>query len=110
MARHRGEYPADWPEIAKRRKDEEGWTCERCKTPHGPVPDVLTVHHLDGDKSNCADWNLAVLCQRCHLSVQGRVDMDQLIFDFRVSEWFRKHYEGWQKACVPTEEAKNGKA
>jgi len=32
--RHRGEYPADWHEIALRVKKEEGWKCERCKTPH----------------------------------------------------------------------------
>lgn len=28
---------------------------------------VLTVAHLDHDPTNCADDNLAALCQRCHL-------------------------------------------
>lgn len=28
---------------------------------------VLTVAHLDHDPGNCADDNLAALCQRCHL-------------------------------------------
>lgn len=27
---------------------------------------VLTVHHKDFNPSNCADENLACLCQRCH--------------------------------------------
>lgn len=29
---------------------------------------VLTVAHLDRDKDNNRFWNLAALCQRCHLS------------------------------------------
>ena len=28
---------------------------------------VLTIAHLDHDPANCADDNLAALCQRCHL-------------------------------------------
>jgi hypothetical protein len=69
----RGEYPPDWHVIAHRVKSEAGWRCVRCGTPHGPCPDVLTVHHLDGDKGNCAWWNLLALDQRCHLTIQARV-------------------------------------
>lgn len=91
-------YPKNWKEISTRIKAAAGWKCERCKTPHGPVPNVLTTHHLDGNKKNCADWNLAALCQRCHLTIQGRVKMDQLFFALEVlpiSNWFRPHYEGY---------------
>lgn len=92
------DYPKDWPEIAKRVKDKSQWKCERCghanevETGH-----VLTVHHLDGDKSNCAEWNLAALCQRCHLRIQGRIKMDQLFFIeiTGMAEWFKPHYEGY---------------
>ena len=71
----RGDYPPDWAGIALAVKDDAGWKCERCLHPHDfESKHVLTVHHLDGDKSNCERWNLAALCQRCHLSVQGRVD------------------------------------
>ena len=94
-------YPSDWKAIAKRIKDNAGWRCERCKAPHA-VKDayVLTVHHLDGNKSNCADWNLAALCQRCHLAVQGRVKMDQFFFAeiLDVSEWFKPHLEGFRNS------------
>ena len=32
--------------------------CERCKYPNDiATGHVLTVHHLDGNKANCADWN-----------------------------------------------------
>lgn len=95
------DYPADWPEIAARIKDTAGRCCERCKHPHDVASGhVLTVHHLDGHKANCADWNLAALCQRCHLRIQGRVKMDQLFFTefIEVSEWFKPHLEGYLTA------------
>src|SRR4051794_10918510 len=36
---------------------------------------ILTVHHLNGDKFDCRWWNLVALCQRCHLQIQGKVQM-----------------------------------
>lgn len=101
--KHRSEYPDDWPKIAERIKSSAGGKCERCGAPHGPPPAVLTVHHLDGNKANCEDWNLAALCQRCHLKIQGRVKMDQLFFldVLPVSNWFKPHYEGYLKSRKP---------
>ena len=94
-------YPNNWKEIANQVKEEAGWKCERC----GHADDllshhVLTVHHLDGFKDNCARWNLAALCQRCHLKIQGRVKMDQMFFEdiLDVSEWFKPHLEGYLKS------------
>jgi len=54
---------------------------------------VLTVHHFDGDKSNSRWWNLGVLCQVCHLAVQGRVRMRQA-WMFEHSDWFRPYVAG----------------
>lgn len=94
-----GEYPADWPAIAERIKTQSGWKCERCEHAHDPENGyTLTVHHLIPDKSLCEDWNLAALCQRCHLSIQARVNMFQKIFDFvDISDWFKPHFEGFEK-------------
>jgi hypothetical protein len=92
------DYPSNWPEIARRIKDNARWQCERCCHPHEVETGYcLTVHHLDGNKANCLDWNLAALCQRCHLSVQGRVKMDQLFFVeiLDVAEWFKPHLAGF---------------
>lgn len=73
----KNDYTADWPEIAKLIKDDARWNCIRCGHEHDhPSGHVLTVHHFDGDKSNNERWNLMALCQRCHLSVQGRVNPD----------------------------------
>jgi len=54
---------------------------------------VLTVHHLDGDKANCRWWNLPALCQVCHLSIQGRVEMGRR-WMFEHSEWFKPYVAG----------------
>ena len=99
-------YPDNWPEIATEIKDRSAWTCERCNHPHDvPSGHVLTVHHLDGNKSNCADWNLAALCQRCHLKIQGRVKMHQLFMTdiIPVSEWFKPHLEGYLESLKGTD-------
>lgn len=55
---------------------------------------ILTVHHLDGDKANCRWWNLAALCQRCHLEIQGRVRMSQ-VYPFEHSDWFKPYAAGY---------------
>lgn len=91
-------YPPNWRDIAEAKKAACGWRCERCGHPDDPAKcrmlgvrrgrlpcdfacehpydgkqRVLTVHHLDGNKGNIEPWNLAVLCQKCHLEIQGKV-------------------------------------
>lgn len=91
----RGEYPDNWKEIATQIKEAVGWCCIRCKHPHDiPSHHVLTVHHLDGQKNNCAWWNLLPLCQKCHLSIQGRVNPDQPYF-LEHSAWFQIYVAGF---------------
>jgi hypothetical protein len=55
---------------------------------------ILAVHHLDSVKGNCRWWNLPALCQRCHLTIQGRVVMERA-FIFEHSPWFRPYAAGW---------------
>ena len=74
-----GQYPKNWVEIARTVKTLAGWCCERCgvgNNEDAPNGDMLTVHHLEGnhgDKFNIELWNLAALCQRCHLRVQNKI-------------------------------------
>lgn len=92
---NKGEYPPDWPEIAERVKREAGGRCIRCRHPHDPsTGHTLTVHHWDGDKANVKWWNLMALCQRCHLSIQGRVDPAQP-FMLEHSEWCKPYAAGY---------------
>lgn len=91
----KGEYAEDWPDIALKIKQRADWCCERCGHPHDFITHhILTVHHLDGDKSNNKWWNTAALCQRCHLSVQGRVIMHRQLF-LPHTPWMRCHAAGF---------------
>lgn len=81
-------YPDNWPEISKAMKDWAGWKCEHCGHKHDfETGYVLTVHHLDGNKMNCAWTNLLVCCQRCHLHIQSRYVPGQLFIDGSQPIW-----------------------
>jgi len=93
-----GTYPADWPAIAQAIKLAANWHCVRCGKEHSPETGYsLTVHHLDINPANCAWWNLAALCQRCHLHIQGKVIMERP-FMFEHSEWFKPFVAGYYAA------------
>ena len=85
-----GRYPPEWPAVAWLVKTIADWRCERCEAPHGTIPNVLTVHHLDEVKANLEHWNLAALCQRCHLQVQNRVSFYQL-WPWPHTRWMARH-------------------
>lgn len=55
---------------------------------------ILTVHHLNGHKPDLRWWNLASLCQRCHLTIQGRVQLHR-VWPWPHSEWFKPYAAGW---------------
>ena len=92
-----GEYPDYWPLLSKQVKAIAGWCCERCGVRNNedePDGTMLTVHHLDGDKSNCEWWNLAALCQRCHLRVQNRIGPGS---DYGPPEFYVPYYRwNWE--------------
>lgn len=91
----KNEYPDNWDEIAERVKSEAGWRCVRCTASHDPESGYcLTVHHIDMDKSNCEWWNLAALCQRCHLQIQSKVIIEQY-YMFEHSNWFKPYVAGY---------------
>jgi len=68
---------------------------------------ILTVHHLDMNKANCRWWNLPALCQRCHLEIQGRVQMAR-IWPWEHSEWFRPYVAGYYADVYLGEELTRG--
>lgn len=88
-------YPPDWKEIAQATKDAAGWRCVRCGHKHDPASGyTLTVHHLTMDPANNRWWNLAALCQRCHLRIQSKVIMERTWY-LPHSEWFRPYAAGY---------------
>ncbi len=87
--RGRGRYPDDWAAIAQAVKRLAGGRCEACDHPHDrETGHVLTVHHLNGNKSDCRYSNLVALCQRCHLRVQAAYIPGQA-FMFTPPAWAR---------------------
>lgn len=55
---------------------------------------ILTVHHLDGQKDNDAWWNTLALCQRCHLTVQSKID-PTIPYFLEHSDWFKPYVAGF---------------
>jgi hypothetical protein len=55
---------------------------------------ILTVHHLNGRKHDLRWWNLASLCQRCHLLIQKTVIMER-VWPWEHDEWFKPYAAGW---------------
>lgn len=122
MRKSKGEYPLNWFWISWAVKEAADWECIRCHHPDNPdvckregvrrgeLPctdrcthepavkqRVLTVHHLDMDKSNCAWWNLAALCQLCHLRIQTTVIMER-VWMLAHSQWFFPYVAGYYAA------------
>ena len=94
-SRFQGKYPPTWTKAFRDGfRAERGNRCERCKHDHEPASGhAMTIHHLDNDKANCEPWNLAVLCQRCHLTIQGKVNMFQ-DWMFIHTDWMEPHVRG----------------
>lgn len=91
-----GTYPVNWPAIAQQVKDDAGWCCVRCGHLHDiDAGYMLTVHHLDLNPANCVWWNLLALCQRCHLSIQARVNLDRPWVMVEHSDWFKPYVAGF---------------
>lgn len=102
-----GAYPREWPDIAWQVKQAAEWRCVRCGQVHNPTAGyTLTVHHLDLNKANCTWWNLLPLCQRCHLTIQGKVVLERQ-WMWAHSEWFRPYVAGWyaHMAGLPEDES-----
>ena len=111
------DYPEDWRQIADAVKERAGWRCVRCghrqERPGEPAQcdqhcqhkrdgkqRVLTVHHLDGDKNNSEWWNLAALCQVCHLHVQAAYHPDQIPL-FELESWLVPYHNARLGALSP---------
>jgi len=84
-------YPDNWQELRTQRLNKANHLCELCHAPdscmitrdkfgqwHHPtsldnkkIRIVLTIHHLNNDKTDNRQANLIALCQRCHLKLHA---------------------------------------
>jgi len=113
MKNQPNEYPVNWKEIAEAVRRQANYRCVRCGHPNdvrGDIPcdkgckleyhesdgkqRVLTVHHIDMNKANCKWWNLAALCQICHLQIQHKLNVNQMWWTSH-SLWFKPYLAGF---------------
>ena len=65
-------YPANWPAISRRIRERDGQRCRWCGAGEALFDlntsrtVLLTTMHLDGDPTNCENWNLVTACRPCH--------------------------------------------
>ena len=63
------DYTTSWNQISKEKKRKAGYRCTNnsCGVSlTGSYSQYLHVHHIDGQKNNNKQYNLKVLCVRCH--------------------------------------------
>lgn len=98
------DYHPDWKNISLRIRAREGNRCKLCNAhngkPHWKTGSkvVLTVAHLNHNKNDNREYNLAALCQRCHLIIDMPYHVDKRAYrkniikliDIFASEGFTK--------------------
>jgi hypothetical protein len=77
----RSQYPENWEEISKNKREEAGWVCEFCGTAHGDqgtskcgsnyTVRIAAAHKWPNDTRN-PDPDLYALCQSCHFSYDAQ--------------------------------------
>lgn len=67
------EYPPKWTRSLRERirnRDDRKCQYPECDYDDTKMGRKLDVHHIDGDKCNCEDYNLISLCSRHHAIVE----------------------------------------
>lgn len=101
----------DWPDVSRQFAYDFTHTTVDPANPKRVLPPleveakwrILTVHHLNGVKADCRWWNLVSLCQRCHLTIQGKVRMERRWLN-EHSEWFKPYVAGYYASTLLGEE------
>ena len=96
----RTEYPPRWSRMSRWIRGRACLRCEPCGVNNGPPPNLLTVHHLDGNKWNLPPWNLAALWQVCRHKVQWTLDFCQANLTGIYPEWLRAHVQAYALSAL----------
>lgn len=75
-------YPNEFSAYLKKKiRKRDNYTCQACGSDvYGSK--LGHVHHIDGNKQNCVDTNLVLLCATCHNAVHDRNTVHNDIIDW----------------------------
>jgi hypothetical protein len=77
------DYPDDWDDISRRKRESKNYTCEKCGKNMSSQKDKLDVHHINGLKHDNSESNLKVLCRWCHSEEPGHSHMKYNLLNLR---------------------------
>lgn len=65
-------YPTEWTHhLREKIRNRDNRKCQYQDCSHTDVVGrKLHVHHIDGDKGNCSEYNLISLCSKHHISIE----------------------------------------
>jgi len=80
----KSDYPLNWKQLRGKVLERADNKCELCGKENYSLSDrgtkvILTVHHIDGQKSRKNLINLIALCNKCHL----RLDLEKHVENAR---------------------------
>lgn len=84
-----GTYTVAFVEISRRKRENNGWKCSKCKVDMKERKDGLHCHHINGVKSDNSWRNLEVLCALCHKNVDQFHAHMEIRSD--IEDYIRKH-------------------
>lgn len=85
------QYSSCWPEISRKRKEQENYRCEKCHEDLSKNRKFLHTHHIDSNKRNNIKENLKVLCIKCHAE---EPDHSHIKTTPQYKEFVKKRKEG----------------
>lgn len=88
-ARRKGRYTDDFPELSRRARESNNWTCASCGVNMTSMKEGLHCHHKNGVKSDNFRNNLEVLCALCHKNVDQFHSHMEVRDD--IEDYIRKH-------------------
>ncbi|MGL4448354.1 MAG: HNH endonuclease, partial [Shewanella sp.] len=85
-----GNYTADWKSISKSLRHSVDFCCEHCEVNLTKHPELLHVHHINGNKSDNDRKNLRALCMDCHKKQPNHEHLQIVMRDIEKINYLRR--------------------
>ena len=85
-----GKYGSEFHKIKEFIRQRDNYTCQNCFMTEEEhlivVGEVLSVHHIDYDKSNNINNNLITLCRNCNTRANFNIDYWKNLYKNKIEE------------------------